>query len=159
VPIVGDDDGQEGDGRAGTEQHAFSAGKKPTLFVQGLFLALLLGSIGVMIYYTSAVRASSVKLLEAMTAFLRREFHPSGSTGSSVAANVGPGTSGVVVSQFLTNGRPLGYALLPNAPQSRSSALYAREHVRQEHGIVGMPAMRAKGLCTILCTSKRAFER
>jgi len=44
---VGDDDGWEGDGTAGTEQHTVTAGKKPTLSVQGIFLAALLCGSGI----------------------------------------------------------------------------------------------------------------
>jgi hypothetical protein len=67
--IVGDDDGREGDGRAGAEQHTVTAGKKPTLFVQGIFLAALLCGTGIAIYYDRCIKMQTINLLMQSSQF------------------------------------------------------------------------------------------
>jgi hypothetical protein len=69
APIVGDDDGREGDGTAGTEQHTLSAGKKPTSLCAGLLLVLFLSGIGVAIYYAHCIKKETSRLCTKLMEF------------------------------------------------------------------------------------------
>ena len=93
--IVGDEDGQEGDGTAGTEQHTEThlvclrvaqqqlttadykqeqTASNPCSACANYFLALLLRALGITVYYTNCVRVSTKQLRKELKKFYAENF-------------------------------------------------------------------------------------